>query len=330
MIRMKCPHCEAGLRITDDLAGTAGDCPDCGSQFVIPSASESAAVSNDASDAPIDVENSPTDPPTDLGGAPTTEAESDTAQPFDPMDVLTHPIEQSAPEPVPETAEVSPIQSAIEDKDVVESDEATPNTVTAAAAAVAMQQQRRATIPVQPAPSAERVALKDEIREKFSSKEQILETFREQPLYLVFAGLILVAGVALMPKGCDDGRVPVYPVSGRVVFKNGAPVKTGKIELRSEAGTTANGTIKEDGSFVLGTYTRDDGAAAGMNQAIVMQIVIYDGTADHVKDHGLPVSTLHSKYETSGLRFEVTPDGPNKLLVEVNPQPKRRGYGGVQ
>lgn len=318
MIRMKCPHCEAGLRITDDLAGTAGDCPDCGSQFAIPSVSESAAVSNDASD-----------PPTDLGQAPATEAESETDQPFDPMDVLTHPIEQPVPD-VSEIVEVSPIQSAIEDKDVVESDEATPNTVTAAAAAVAMQQLRPATIPVQPAPSAERVALKDEIREKFSSKEQILETFREQPLYLVFAGLILVAGVALMPKGCDNGRVPVYPVSGRVVFKNGAPVKTGKIELRSEAGTTANGTIKEDGSFVLGTYTRDDGAAAGMNQAIVMQIVIYDGTADHVKDHGLPVSTLHSKYETSGLRFEVTPDGPNKLLVEVNPQPKRRGYGGVQ
>ena len=75
--------------------------------------------------------------------------------------------------------------------------------------------------------------------------------------------------------GCSSDQTPTYPVSGRVVFENGNPVRHGTIELTSaEHGTTATGRIDHDGGFMLGTYTANDGAAAGDHSAIVVQMIV--------------------------------------------------------
>lgn len=306
MIRIKCPGCEAGLRITDDLAGTAGECPGCGAAFTVPQLTEIA----------------PTDVTT---AAPPAQDQPDTASApdatFDPMDVLDSPADEPANQPVhtPVTVPPEPSQAAAEPATAeIDSDTAS------AAAAVAMQRKPVAVPRPQPTTKA---GLKEEIADAFSSRERIIETFREQPLLLVLAALMLVGAFMFMPTGCDNNRVPVYAVSGRVMFKDGSPVRTGNIELLSEQfNTTASGRIDEDGSFVLGTYTPTDGAAAGSHKMIVRQTIIADGLFKHVKDHGLPVSTLHSRYETSGLRCEVSADEPNELLVEVDPQPKQQDH----
>ena len=63
----------------------------------------------------------------------------------------------------------------------------------------------------------------------------------------ILAGCLL--GQAL---GCSSDRLPTYPVTGRVVFTNGDPVKTGLIEFRSvEHGLNARADIARDGSFRL-------------------------------------------------------------------------------
>jgi len=104
-----------------------------------------------------------------------------------------------------------------------------------------------------------------------------------------------------------------------VVFENGNPVRHGTIELESrEYGTTATGTIDQDGRFVLGTYTADDGATAGEHDAIVVQMVIADGSFEHTIDHGDAAPPRYAAYETSPLTVSVSPDRNNAVTITIS------------
>jgi hypothetical protein len=124
--------------------------------------------------------------------------------------------------------------------------------------------------------------------------------------------------------GCGSSQIPTYPVSGIVVFEDGSPVRTGSIELESrEHKLTATGKIREDGSFVLGTYTSSDGACAGEHGVIVMQLIINDGTVKHSKDHGQPVDPVFASYGTSPLTATIRAEETNTLKFTVTPAAKR-------
>ena len=139
----------------------------------------------------------------------------------------------------------------------------------------------------------------------------------------VLLGIAVVTWFLLRP---DPNRVPTYPVRGRVVFEDGSPVRTGRIELESsQFGTSATGRINDDGSFVLGTYESEDGATAGSHSAIIVQVVIDDGTIVHVKDHGKPVAQKFSRYETSGLSIDIEPIEQNDIVVTVQAKKTRAG-----
>ena len=119
--------------------------------------------------------------------------------------------------------------------------------------------------------------------------------------------------------GCNSDRVPTYPVSGIVQFADGEPVRTGTIELESqEFGTTATGTIQENGSFVLGTYKSNDGAAVGKHKAIVVQMIIGDGITQHTKDHGRSVPPKYADYTSSDLKVEVEPVDQNEVTITIS------------
>lgn len=118
--------------------------------------------------------------------------------------------------------------------------------------------------------------------------------------------------------GCDSSQVATYSVSGRLEFADGEPVRTGTIELESqEFGTTATGTIREDGTFVLGTYTPNDGAAAGEHRVIVVQIIVGDGISTHSLDHGRPVPMHFASYESSPLTVHIAPIEDNVIVITL-------------
>ena len=72
--------------------------------------------------------------------------------------------------------------------------------------------------------------------------------------------------------GCNDGRIPTYPVVGTVLFENGDPVRFGVIEFLPVGDVpSARGKIDPEGSFSLTTFEGDDGAAAGKYRVIVIQ-----------------------------------------------------------
>lgn len=78
----------------------------------------------------------------------------------------------------------------------------------------------------------------------------------------------LAAAVLLMIVGCSsEKRVPVFPVTGRVMFE-GRPAAGAQVVLhpvnRAEANDVApTGTVGADGSFTITAYEPGDGAPDG-------------------------------------------------------------------
>lgn len=121
-----------------------------------------------------------------------------------------------------------------------------------------------------------------------------------------------------MTIGCGESKIPTYPVSGTVIFDDGSPVRTGTVELSSQDHElAATGKIRDDGTFVLGTYESDDGACAGEHRVIVMQLIINDGTVKHSRDHGHPIDPTFASYRTSPLMATVKAHDGNLLKLTV-------------
>ena len=133
------------------------------------------------------------------------------------------------------------------------------------------------------------------------------------------ASCLLVALLFLSGCGKDD-RPERYPVTGTVKFSDGKPLVGGLVIFRSagEKQQRSRGRVEPDGTYHLSTFERHDGALVGKHQAMVMPLI--DRT------DGPPTVPIHKdlqKFKTSGLEFEVTPEGPNEFDIEVYP-PKRR------
>ena len=123
--------------------------------------------------------------------------------------------------------------------------------------------------------------------------------------------------VLLLFSGCagDDGRPERFPVSGTLKSKAGKPLSGVAVMLRSvEGGVTARGQVEEDGTFQLTTFEKYDGAVAGAHRVQVVSFRNADGSP------GVPIQRKYMKYRTSGLEFEVNPEGENHLDIVVEMQ----------
>jgi len=125
--------------------------------------------------------------------------------------------------------------------------------------------------------------------------------------------------VLLQCIGCgDNGRLPTYPVSGRVVLEDGRPLPGGWIVCESDVkAPAARGTIQEDGAFVLGTYEADDGAVAGKHRVSITPAA----PQGHDPDRGSAPELIDRKYmllDQSGLEFEVEAEGENLVEFTLN------------
>jgi hypothetical protein len=130
--------------------------------------------------------------------------------------------------------------------------------------------------------------------------------------------LILAPLLAICATGCGDNRAEVFPVQGKVIFPDGKPVRQGTVELLSmDHRINAAGTIRDDGTFVLGTYTDSDGACAGKHKVIVTQLIIADRKIRHQVDHGSPVDPSFGSYSHTPLTVEIRPQELNQIELVV-------------
>ncbi len=118
--------------------------------------------------------------------------------------------------------------------------------------------------------------------------------------------------------GCGSGKPPAYRTSGKVVFANGTPVRTGSVELKSrEHSIQARGEIGTDGKFVLTTYRNGDGAIAGLHDCVVVQMVMVEDL--NQRNHGIygVVDPRFGSYHTAGLTCTIEPKHGNELVLTV-------------
>lgn len=140
------------------------------------------------------------------------------------------------------------------------------------------------------------------------------------------AGVLAVGLFALL--GCGGREPDVYPVTGRVVFRDGRPAAGAIVEFVPAAGPGARAKTGTDGTFALTTGTRK-GAVAGTHKVAVVQLAVADGAMSHVKSHhaAMVVHPKYAAFQTSGLTRDVA-RGPNEFTIEVEPAAENKPSGG--
>ncbi|MBP3955890.1 hypothetical protein J8F10_11395 [Gemmata sp. G18] len=139
-----------------------------------------------------------------------------------------------------------------------------------------------------------------------------------------FGRAVVLALIALAPSACEkkETRVPVYPVSGKVLV-GGKPVAGVMIVLHAADGTQPapakpNAKTAADGTFRLSSYDPQDGAPAGTYAVTLFWFKNNpddDGSADRFKGkYANPEKPARTVTITAGPNelpvFELTrPDG---------------------
>ena len=129
--------------------------------------------------------------------------------------------------------------------------------------------------------------------------------------------LILFTGiVAIVTVGCERGTAPVQ---GKVVFADNKAVAIELAEFvitmeSTEQKLSATGTIQPNGTFLLSTFEKGDGAMPG-----TYRVAITPPIAALISDGPMPKPIIDSRYgklKTSTLEVTVEP-GKNEFLLEV-------------
>jgi len=127
----------------------------------------------------------------------------------------------------------------------------------------------------------------------------------------------VVVAVVFCAAGCSNK----VQVSGKVTFPDGSPLTVGKVSFETES-FVATGTLKEDGTYILGTDSERDGIPRGTYKVYVAGAMQQIGTQDMAVQTagaggGMERSTMEmplfvpavaprfSKADTSGITCEV-------------------------
>jgi hypothetical protein len=132
--------------------------------------------------------------------------------------------------------------------------------------------------------------------------------------------VVLIAAVFGGCRGSD--QPPTHPVSGKVLFRDGNPLKDATVRFRTVdrvPAFTASGKTDDQGAYQLN-------AADGENSVIVVPWTPRDTDAmtPAQRDRAMnPIDSMFLDYETSKLKFQVTEDqAKNQFEIKVWP-PKR-------
>jgi hypothetical protein len=134
--------------------------------------------------------------------------------------------------------------------------------------------------------------------------------------------------------GCgDSGRVPVYPVQGKVTFNNRPLVGGGSIAfvpLGNQAGKTAGGEITADGKYELTTYGPGDGSMTGEFRVVITQVTEREPerTPDgkkaaqptQVVGQADRIPAIYSDFQKSPLRAKVEAKSANEIDFVLTPK----------
>lgn len=134
------------------------------------------------------------------------------------------------------------------------------------------------------------------------------------PRQLYAAATPLVLAALFSPLGCSS-HPAVAPVSGKVTL-DGEPLRFGSVMFQAvSGGQPATGTIQQDGTFSLSTFSSDDGAIVGQHRVRVVCYSSQDPSrpeASGPAGDSLGQLLIPEKYTSlgaSGLTADVPADG---------------------
>jgi hypothetical protein len=125
--------------------------------------------------------------------------------------------------------------------------------------------------------------------------------------------------LALGPGGCGGG---LYPVRGTVTLDDGTPLARGLVVFERVDGgpaVTARGEVRAGGAYELSTSKPGDGVPPGRYRVLVNPLDLSD-VPDEQKN--LPFDVRYTRFETSGLEFEVKA-GSNECPLKLD-RPKKK------
>jgi len=125
--------------------------------------------------------------------------------------------------------------------------------------------------------------------------------------------------------GCGESNRLVYPVQGKVVASDGAPLTAGWVSTRPVESTTkasARGAIGPDGTFKLTTFESDDGAVLGRHQVLITPAL--GGERETGSANTPPIPTKYTSFETSGLEIVVTTNRQENNFTIALEEPRNR------
>lgn len=133
--------------------------------------------------------------------------------------------------------------------------------------------------------------------------------------------------------GCGQAPFPVKPARGKVLC-DGKPVASGSILFtpiavagKPEPGKPASATVGSDGSFVLSTFGRFDGAIVGKHRVVYSQLGEdeSDEEPESLDDDSTAKKRPKQKPSQSSCKqegeifVEVLAAGPNDFTIELTP-----------
>ncbi|HXG09605.1 MAG TPA: hypothetical protein VNK04_07430 [Gemmataceae bacterium] len=116
----------------------------------------------------------------------------------------------------------------------------------------------------------------------------------------------------------------MYPVEGRVVYRDGTPFTQGLVvfePLEADVRVSAIGEIHKDGTFRLGTYSETDGVPEGRYRVLVVPPMPAGESSKP-----LPIDVKYIRLETSPLEYTVV-RGKNEVTFEVDRPGAASGKG---
>ena len=129
--------------------------------------------------------------------------------------------------------------------------------------------------------------------------------------------LVIIAIVFMVMSGCSKGGPAVVETHGTVTL-GGQPVAEADVVFVPKHGPLARAKTQSDGSFVLGTFSKSDGAVVGVHS---IAIIARRGGAKAEGDPETKVEWIvpatYASPATSGLTFEVRAGSDNVAAFDL-------------
>ena len=147
-------------------------------------------------------------------------------------------------------------------------------------------------------------------------------TGRPFPRNSIQPHLAIIACCCAAFVGCQP-KLELIPLHGKVLFQS-QPLEYGSVMFQPEGnGKLARGTIQSDGTFVLGTLSKDDGVRPGRCRVRITAHAAQRPTAQTNLQQELVLgeSAIPAKYHsfgTSGVVVDVQPATKLPLIIELD------------